>query len=986
MAIATGQGMGLARADDATPNPVSSEAGEQQGEDTGTTPSTDPAPISEQAPAADAKLDRSSRHVVDRLVPRMRINVSGGARIVGVHTDKKETQVAASDDPDIEKATGNTPDLATVVKDASQRGVSRRIDRQAGPLIKVDLPVVATAPIRTVPRAVRPQVRLQSLATVTAGPTIDLKPAATKQQITTAAVRLAPAVATTRPVAPLRAVATTALRVVNDALAAVWSPTAAAPAPGTPRAPQPILLAVLGWIRREFQTAVFNRTPQIAPQQTISLHLRKPTDVATIDLKELGAKDADGDVLTYSTPARGQTGGPTKGTVTVDKTTGVLTYDPDDTVKPGDKDTFTVTVSDANGPAHLHGLFGFLRPDAGHSATSTITVTISNKAPVGTADELAIDEDTKIGVDAQSTLNPLHNDSDPDGDPLTAVKVSDPSHGTLELNSDGSFTYAPEKDFNGEDSFTYTVADGFTKSEPVKVIITVKPVNDLPVTKADTYDTDEDKTLIVAIDKGVLANDSDIDEDVLTAVVETNPGKGAVALNGNGSFTYTPNLDENGDDAFSYTVKDGTGSSAPVTVNIHITPVNDAPVVEIGHFDVPAGTVITGDFLNYVTDVDKDHLTLVSVRTDHGTLDPIPDGTTAFVFHTLSDAAGTAAINYVISDGTVEVNGQIRIITRQVNRAPVANDDELIGRPGTSIAFEDVRLLANDTDADGDAKNILASSITQPANGSLTFDGQFFTYTPDADFHGVDTFTYRTTDGAESSNLATVKIAVNDPPVAKDDAATVPHGKDVSGSVLANDSDPNGDELRVILKQGPKFGSMVIIDNGQYSYKPNPGFAGTDEFTYTVSDKFGGSAVGKVTIAVTNTPPVANDDIETTAITAGAKFTAGVPGILANDRDPDGDGIYVKSVSALSNAGDYAYSEDGRFSFTPNLTFVGTAVFEYIVSDGFATDTGRIEIPVKAPPVGTTPGVPIGGPPTLPPVVPGPPPPIHPVPPINEQM
>src|SRR5205085_423177 len=153
---------------------------------------------------------------------------------------------------------------------------------------------------------------------------------------------------------------------------------------------------------------------------------------------------------------------------------------------------------------------------------------------------------------------------DVDGDTLTAVLVSGPTSGTLTLNANGSFTYSPAANFNGSDSFTYKANDGTLDSNTVTVTSTVNAINDAPVAVADSYSTNEDTALTVAA-PGVLGNDTDVDNDPLTAAVVSNPAHGSLTLNADGSFTYTPNLNYNGPDSFTYKANDGTVDSNTAT-------------------------------------------------------------------------------------------------------------------------------------------------------------------------------------------------------------------------------------------------------------------------------------------------------------------------------------------------------------------------------------------------------------------------------------
>src|SRR5207253_2374026 len=151
----------------------------------------------------------------------------------------------------------------------------------------------------------------------------------------------------------------------------------------------------------------------------------------------------------------------------------------------------------------------------------------------------------------------LANDTDVDGDPLTAILVTSPTHGTLSLNNDGSFTYTPALNYNGPDSFTYKIGrascSGRTNATVSNI---VTPVNDAPgnsggVVGDGSFTAPQASALTIAA-PGVLANDTDVDADPLTAILVTSPTHGTLNLNSDGSFTYTPALNYNGPDSFTY--------------------------------------------------------------------------------------------------------------------------------------------------------------------------------------------------------------------------------------------------------------------------------------------------------------------------------------------------------------------------------------------------------------------------------------------------
>lgn len=192
---------------------------------------------------------------------------------------------------------------------------------------------------------------------------------------------------------------------------------------------------------------------------------------------------------------------------------------------------------------------------------------VPNSAPVGGADSYTTGAGVDLTVAAPGVLG---NDTDVDADTLTATGATEPAHGSVELAANGSFVYTPDAGFDGTDTFTYTAFDGELASAPVTVTITVTPPpNTAPVAAADAYTTDEGEPLQVAA-PGVLANDTDAEESELTATSATQPDHGAVELDEDGSFTYTPDAGFFGTDSFTYRADDGDDTSAPATVTITV--------------------------------------------------------------------------------------------------------------------------------------------------------------------------------------------------------------------------------------------------------------------------------------------------------------------------------------------------------------------------------------------------------------------------------
>src|SRR5262249_5485934 len=240
-----------------------------------------------------------------------------------------------------------------------------------------------------------------------------------------------------------------------------------------------------------------------------------------------------------------------------------------------------------------------------------------NDAPVAQNDTVVTNEDAPVSG------NVLANDSDVDGDALNAILVKGAAHGSLTLNADGSFTYAPNGNYNGPDSFSYKANDGSVDSNVATVSINVAPVNDVPVAQNDTASTAED----TPVSGNVLTNDSDIDGDALNAILVSGPAHGSLTLNSDGSITYTRHASYNGADGFSYKANDGQADSNVATVSINVSPVNDAPVAQNDAAATAEDTPVSGNVLTNDSDVDGDALNAVLVSGPaHGSLTLNSDG------------------------------------------------------------------------------------------------------------------------------------------------------------------------------------------------------------------------------------------------------------------------------------------------------------------------------------------------------------------------
>jgi hypothetical protein len=275
-----------------------------------------------------------------------------------------------------------------------------------------------------------------------------------------------------------------------------------------------------------------------------------------------------------------------------------------------------------------------------------------------------------------------------------------------------------------------------------------------------------------------------------------------------------------------------------------------------------------------------------------------------------------------------------------------ANNDTAVTASGEAVVID---VLAND---EGDGLEITDFDETTDEGGLVTLtDDDELEYTPVNDFIGTDTFTYEITDDDGDTDEATVRVTVgavdNTPPVANNNTAQTVEGQPVTIDILANDLDPDGDDLSIASFDATTAnGGSVEADDERLRYTPADGFNGTDFFTYVAEDEHGAvSDTATVTVevqAVGNNAPVASDD--TAQVLAGQTVTIDV---LANDTDADGDALAVVRVGNPSGGSFVGVDlESGLIEYLAPDT-PGSYTFEYEVTDGEETDTAMVTVTVK---------------------------------------
>jgi VCBS repeat-containing protein len=487
---------------------------------------------------------------------------------------------------------------------------------------------------------------------------------------------------------------------------------------------------------------------------------------------------------------------------------------------------------------------------AGYNSSSAVTAsTPGDFAPSAQADSYALDEDTLLTVAAPGVLE---NDIDPEGDLISAVLVSGPSHGTLSLNTNGAFTYGPDANYHGADSFTYQASDGYAESAATAVTLNIAPSNDLPVANADTVTVQAGGA--VAID--VLANDTDADGESLSIADVTQGTHGSVSINPDNTLTYQSEDSFTGQDMFTYVLTDGAATGVgTVTVDVQAlqppaTPINLQAAVqsrtEVLLTWTDASANETGFEIYHGVD-GQDYELSGSAAADatSALVTGLQPSTTYYFVVRATNSAGYHQSTPVVA-------------TTAANLAPGAQADAYVLEEDTPLSVDAPGALENDTDAEGD--RLLAVLVSGPDHGVLTLNANgSFVYSPTPNYNGIDSFAYRASDGYADSAPATVTLNVapsNDLPKANGDAAAVQAGVAVSIDVLANDTDVDGETLTIVEVTQGTHGTVTINSDNTLTYQSQAGFTGEDVFTYSATD---GSAtvVGTVTVDVQALQPPA---------------------------------------------------------------------------------------------------------------------------------
>ncbi len=651
---------------------------------------------------------------------------------------------------------------------------------------------------------------------------------------------------------------------------------------------------------------------------TTDVHRSTPEDIPiTIQLDVL-ASDPDNDLDPSSVEFITN---PTNGTKSNNNTNGAITYEPNHGFSG--TDTLTFRISDLLGNV---------------SNISSIIINVSDEAPNAINDTINISEDQTIYI------NVLANDTDPqDNIVADSVRITIlPTHGIVIVNkSTGILTYTPDENFNGNDIFTYSIADATNYHDQAQVIINITPVNDPPVAINDTIKSQEDQNIEIDI----FNNDYDIDNliDSTLISIPSPPTHGQVTFDATTHLiTFIPEPNYYGNDSLKYEVFDEEGASSQGLVFISLTAIPDPPEAEDDNFITNEETEVTINVvlndIDIENDIDTCSLDIVGDPL-HGTVTVLPTPNCGNISYTPdNNYFGTDYFIYQISD-TSGLSGQATayITINNTPDAPVAIDDNYTTPEDSTLIMN---VLFNDYDPDNNIDSTQLSILDTPENGTLEITNNRIIYVPASNFNGTDQFKYQICDSTNLHDSAFVYInitPINDAPVAVDDYDKTVSQLNIKTNVAENDIDVdnNLDLYSIIVISQPLHGS-VAVENGTgyiiYTPTPNVDYYGLDSYDYRICDTYGACDTATVFLEITsgNVAPITQPDYVTTDEDTPVSISP-----ANNDKDPN-DNLDITSIT-IAKEPDYGTATSNallsQITYEPNLNFNGTDTILYSICD-----------------------------------------------------
>jgi VCBS repeat-containing protein len=607
-------------------------------------------------------------------------------------------------------------------------------------------------------------------------------------------------------------------------------------------------------------------------------------------------------------------------------------------------------------------------------AIATLDITPVNDAPTSpTVTLLAIIEDTGPRIITQAQLLANASDVDSLAASLVASGLTISSGlGSLVNNNDGTWTYTSLLNDDTNVTFNYSVSDGIL-SVATSANLDITPVNDSPTSTPVTLTSiGEDSGSRLITQTQLLGNASDVDTP-LANLVATNltvsAGSGTLISNGNGTWNYTPALNDDSNVSFSYSISDGN-SSVIAIATLDITPVNDAPtsptVTLLAIVEDTGPRIITqAQLLANATDVDSLAASLVAsgltISSGLGSLVNNNNGT--WTYTSLLNDDTNVTFNYSVSDGILSVAASANLDITPVNDSPTSTPVTLtaIAEDGSPRRITQAQLLVNATDVDSSNASLIASNLTISSGlGALVNNGDgTWTYSPALNDDTSVVFTYLIGDGNSNAiAIANLDITpINDAPtstpvtllaIVEDSAPRII----TQAQLLANASDVDSLPANLVasgLTITSGLGSLVNNNDGTWTYTALLNDDTNVSFSFSVSDGFlATAATANLDITPFNDTPISAPVTLVAMVEDGSPRTISQAQLLANASDVDSPSanLVASNLTISSGLGTLVNNGNGTWTYTPSLNDDTNVVFNYLVSDGNSSTSGLANLDI----------------------------------------
>jgi hypothetical protein len=589
---------------------------------------------------------------------------------------------------------------------------------------------------------------------------------------------------------------------------------------------------------------------------------------------------------------------PANGTASINVSTGVVTYTPNNGYTG--PDNFTYQACD---PCNVCD-----------QASVSISVLPENASPVFSQVILNATEDTQLTGSFSSYA------SDADNDNLTYGLITNSQQGSVSVLGNGNFTFTPQANFSGLTSCLIQVCDIVGQCATTVVQINVAAVNDAPTAQNDSATGSEDNDLSGT----VSSNDADIDSNPLTYSMLSGPTAGSVEMEADGSFVFFAPENESGFYSFTYQVCDSQNACASASVNISIQPVNDAPTAVADYFITTEDNVLTGTVAND-TDIDSPTLTYTYAGgLENGSIEMSSDG--SFNYYPNENWFGIEMATYSVCDNQNACSiGTFQITVNYLNDAPIVNNE--------TFTIDEEELLTGDLSTNDDSQGegsltYTLSSIVENVEVSIQPEGTF-SILPNPDWFGTTVINYsgcNTNNACDGGSITITVLPVNDAPVCSNISIELNEDSELFSNLNLVD-DVDDDELSMMLIQGSN-GTVSYSGNNNFMYSPAPHYFGEDMFqvNYCDAENLCCTATVSVTIESINDTPITSDG------SSNVDEDNTLEGTLPIANDIENQTLNYDLVTAPMN-GEIDINSDGTFTYVPDLNYYGVDAFTFRVCD-----------------------------------------------------